>query len=249
MKTYKKNNVIFFLLIISILLVLIWSGITRVKDYKEYHQLIAINSVSNISKSISQFIAERKRLVQVFAIENSKLIKDSVLSPENEIIRSKLVNKIKKYFPEYFSFTVTDKFGEPYYDDFDGKVGEVCLADIKTFAEKNIARPRVHPNSEIYHYDLLASLKKANRDDIFFISFPADELSSYLKSAQAIGHKTILVTKKFENIIEVTTDGARNKNFRKDYRLSKDEMKYLLSEQPVEGTYWVAYDFQEAELF
>jgi len=249
MKVNKKNNVIFTLLIISILSFLLWARITIIKDYKEYHQLIAINSVNNVSESISQFITERKRLIQVFAIENSKLIKNSVLSPEDEKIRSKLVNKVKTYFPEYFSFTVTDKFGEPYYDDFDGEIGELCLVDIKRYASKNIANPRVHPHPVIYHYDLLASLKKDNRDDIFFISFPADELSNYLRSAQAIGHKTMLVSKKFENIIEVTTDGARNKNFRQDYRLSKDELKYLLSEHPVEGTYWTVYDFQESKLF
>ena len=99
MKVYEKNNIVFFLLVISILLILSWSSITRINDFKDYHHLIAKNSTRNVGESISQFIIERKRLIQVFTDEHKQLIEKSALSPENDKIRSELELEVKKYFP------------------------------------------------------------------------------------------------------------------------------------------------------
>jgi len=248
MSLYKRTNFIFGLLISGLILVLFWSAITRFNDYKEYHHSIGQNSVQNVSESISGFINERKRLIQVFADEHALLIEKSALSPFNEDSKSQLESEIKKYFPEYFSFTVTNTKGEPYFEDFDGFIGDLCLSDIKSFIGKKTASPRVHPHHEVYHYDLLARVNIKNKEYVFFISFPADEVSGYLKSAQGIGHKVILALKKFDNIIEVTTAGARNKKFREDYRLTNEELSYLTAEKNIAGTLWTAYDFNESDL-
>ena len=249
MKAYEKNNIIFSLLIISILLILSWSCITRISDFKDYHYLIAKNAARNVGESISQLIVEQKRLVQVFADEHKQLIEKATLSPDDEQIRRELESEVKKYFPDYFSFTVTDKFGVPYFDDFDGLIGDLCLDDLKSFTANHVANPRVHPHPDIYHYDLLASLNISNKDYIFFISFPADDVSDYLKSAQAIGHETILVYKQLGNMIEITVAGARNKKFREDYRLTKNEVERILSESMAVGTSWTVYDMEEENLF
>lgn len=244
-----KSDITFPLIVFAILVILLWSGIARIDDFKEYHYLIAKNSTRNVSESIGQFIAERKRLVKVFANEHKSLIRQSALNPYDEKLKEKIESEIKKYFPDYFSFTVTNESGELYYDDFDGLIGDLCLSDIKFFLDNKKSTPRVHPHPDIYHYDLLAKVTVDRNEYVFFISFPADEVSSYLKSAQAIGHKTILSAKQFENIIEVTVAGARNKKFRKDYRLSKIELSYLLSESKVPETLWTVYDLHEEDLF
>lgn len=249
MRVFEKSHIIFPLVILTTFIILFWAEVSRINDFKDYHHLIAKNASRNVSESISQFISERKRLIQVFANDNKILIKKSALSPDDEALKSKLEEEVKKYFPEFFSFTITDKLGEPYYDDFDGLIGDLCLSDIKTYTKEKNSTPRIHPHPDIYHYDLLATVNVHQKDYIFFISFPADEISSYLKSAEAIGHKTILVSKKFEHIIEVTVAGSRNKTYRKDYRLTKDELAFLLSESHVPGTLWTVYDFQNPELF
>lgn len=249
MKVYEKTNVIFSILILAIISILFWSGITRINEFKDYHYLIGKNSVRNVSESISQFITERKRLVNVFVSEHKSLIIKSALSPDDEQIKSTLETEVKKYFPDYFSLTITDERGNPYFDDFDGLIGDLCLSDIKIFVDKHIANPRVHPHPDIYHYDILSSFNILDKKYIFFISFPADKISSYLKSAQAVGHQTMLVDKELGNIIEITTDGARNKIFREDYRLRENELANLLSENKVSGTSWTVYDLQETDLF
>lgn len=249
MLVFEKSHVAFPLVILAMFVILFWSNYTRINDFKDYHHLISKNTSRNVSESIRQFIVERKRLIQVFANDHKTLIQKSALDPNNELSKEKLESEVKKYFPEYFSFTVTDKFGQPYYDDFDGLIGGLCLSDIKEFIKRHNSTPRVHPHSDVYHYDLLSKINISNEDYVFFISFPADEISTYLKSAQAIGHKTILVAKRFENIIEITVDGARNKKYRQDYRLTNEELTFLLSESDVPGTLWSVFDFHEPSLF
>lgn len=248
MSQYKRTNFLFGLLISGLIMVLFWSSTTRLNDYKEYHHSIGQNSVQNVSESISNFINERKRLIHVFANDHELLIEKSALSPFNEDIKNQLESEIKKYFPEYFSFTITDTKGEPYFEDFDGDIGDLCLSDIKNFVDKGKASPRVHPHREVYHYDLLAKVQTKNNNHIFFISFPADEVSAYLKSAQGIGHEVIIALKQLDNIIEVTTAGARNKKYREDYRLTNEELSYLTAEKKIAGTSWTAYDFNKTNL-
>lgn len=249
MRVFEKTHIIFPVVILAIFAILLWSVVSRINDFKDYHYLIAKNSSRNVSESISQYISERKRLVQVFANDNKILIQKSALNPDDETLKNNLAKEVKKYFPDYFSFTVTDKLGSPFYDDFDGLIGELCLNDIKSYVNTKKSIPRVHPHPDIYHYDLLATANVLKDNYMFFISFPADEISSYLKSAQAIGHKTILVAKEFENLIEVTVVGSRNKTYREDYRLAENELAFLLSESQVPGTEWTVYDLQLPDLF
>lgn len=249
MQVFKQTNVIFTLLVATTLAVLLWSGITRIADYKNYHSQISKNAVRNVSESIRNFIAERKRLIQVFSNEHQALIKKSALEPENTGFKKNLESEVRKYFPDFFSFTITDENGKPYYDDFDGLIGDLCLSDVKVFATTKNSIPRVHPHHELYHYDLLSLLNINGQKFIFFISFPADEISAYLKSAQAIGHSIILTIMQFENIIEITAVGSRNKTFREDYRLTDRELETLLAKDDVAGTFWTVFDMHSPDLF
>ena len=115
------------------LTILLWSGISRINDFSDYHLSISKNAVKNVSESIGQFVSERKRLISVFANKQKGLIKKSALAPLNDEIKSELEKEVKTYFPKYFSFTITDTNGEPYYENIDGTIGDLCLSDIKSF--------------------------------------------------------------------------------------------------------------------
>lgn len=235
-------------MMITVLLILIWVATFRINEYKSYHYLLGKNITNNLSESISKYIIEKKRLVQLFANEHTKLIKKSVDATEDENITAELKSKIKDYFPDFFSFTVTDENGVPFFDDFDGFISDLCVSDIKNYSLVKINAPRVHPNSNLYHYDLMSEINVSDKKYIFFVSFPLDALAEYLKNSEAIGHKTILGLKQNENLIEVTVDGARNKHFRKDYRLMEDELSYLIFDRPVLSSSWTVYDFYDPSL-
>jgi signal transduction histidine kinase len=95
----------------------------------------------------------------------------------------------------------------------------------------------------------MADFLIADKKYIIFISFSPDEIANYLNNSQALGHKTVLVYKENQQLLEITADGARNKHFRQDYRLKENELNYLLAESPVKGSLWTVYDFYEDKLF
>lgn len=249
MRTNKLSQFSFVAILLVVLIILTWAASLRIIDYKEYHRLLAQNSSANVSEAISQFIIDQKRLMRIFANENLDHIQQLLNDPENEELNTSLEAKIKSYFPSYFSYTLSDVDGNPYYDDFEGYIGDLCVADIKNYSKTKQNFPRIHANSFSYHYDLMADFLIAKQQYVIFISFTADKIADYLKNSQALGHKTVLVYKENQNLLEITEDGARNKHFRKDYRLTKDELGYLLAEKPVKGTLWTVYDFYEDKLF
>ncbi|MCW8899692.1 MAG: HAMP domain-containing histidine kinase [Gammaproteobacteria bacterium] len=249
MRIKKLPQFSFFTMMIVVLVILLWAANLRVSDYKKYHRLLAENATANVSESISQFIINRKRLMQILAKDNVDLIQQVLNKPENQTLAATLESKIKNYFPTFFSYTISDVDGNPYYDDFEGYVGDLCVADIKSYSKDKNNLPRIHPNSFSYHYDLMADFQIGKQHYVIFISFTADEIATYLKNSQAPGHKTVLVYKENQNLLEITTDGARNKYFREDYRLTDKELSYLLSEKPVPGSSWTVYDFYKDKLF
>lgn len=249
MSSIKSFQSIYFALMGLVLGILILVTVFRIGDFQAYHTLLAKESVDNVRESIAQFIQERKRLVQLFADEHAALITQAIRSRDDNEARATLENKIHGYFPSYFAYTIADHTGKPYFEDFDGLIGELCRNDIHTYASQQTSLPRVHPHIDVYHYDLMASINFSNQNAIFFVSFQADELASFLRSAQTHGHNTMLVLSEQSDLIEVTVDGARNKWSREDYRMTENERERVLYKNAVPGTLWHVYDLREPKLF
>ncbi|MGD8939132.1 MAG: response regulator [Gammaproteobacteria bacterium] len=246
----SRNYLLFALLmLLSATLLLVWVGQTRIDDFHAYHLSTARDAAASVAVEVSQFVAEKKRLVDLFGREKLDLIQRFVKEPQNEQLYSELQNNIASYFPNYFAFTVADANGTPYFADFDGFVGESCKNDIESFARNNNYNPRIHPNPEAYHFDIMASFGEGEHSGVLFISFHADVLTSLISSSQALGHELMLTYPQKQSLIEVTSEGARNHWIRDDYRMSQQELDRVLYQKPVPGTVWFATDLQKPDLF
>ncbi len=234
---------------ILVILLLLWMGQERLHEFKSYHLVIAQESTSSASRAIADFIKEKKRLVSLFAIENQALINSYASDPDDSDIKQRLSDHIASHFPNHFTFTVTDSSGIPVTEDFEGYVGDLCKRDLKKFVIDGEQLPRIHPNSEVYHFDVLAPLNVQGKQFILFISFQADVLGTVLESAQTQGHQLMLIDPAVSNLIEVTSDGARINWERNDYRLSEDEKKSILFSSEVADTVWHAVDLSMPDLF
>ena len=236
-----------FVIIALLGVFLVWTQSERVADHEQYHNFIAMESVSAVSEEVARFVGERNRFVQVFANQHLDLIRAVASDPLNDQVYSKLQQLIKEYFPGYFAFTVANSQGIPYFENFDGLVAESCQADIRSFAEKHYYYPYIHPNVEGYHFDVMT--KYGNDEGVLFISFHVDNLGTILKAAQTPGHQVLLTYPALNNLIEVYSEGARNLMVRHDYHLSDEEKQRLLVNMPVTGTRWDAVDLAEPGLF
>jgi signal transduction histidine kinase len=227
------------------LLVLI--NISRYADYRAYHNAIALASTQGVANEITRFVDEKKRLVSLFATKNIALIRHAIEHQGDDRYLEQLETEIAEFFPNYFAVTLTDNNGMPLFEDFDGRVGELCKQDLGLFASSGTQKPRIHPNHEAYHFDVLAPVGDA--EGVLFVSFHADVLGGTLRAAQTPGHQLMLVYENNSKLIEVTADGARINWDRNDYRLSDEELGRILHETPVENTVWKSIDLRAPELF
>ncbi|UCE76069.1 MAG: HAMP domain-containing histidine kinase [Gammaproteobacteria bacterium] len=246
MKNYTAFMLIIAILVVGMLALIVQ---TRFQDFKAYHTAIAQESTAGVASEAARFIAEKKRLVDLFAAEHLQLIQELADNPEDEALKRRLQERVSAYFPAHFAFTVTDPAGTPQLEDFDGLIGELCRQDINTSLSTGTQHPRIHPHSEVYHFDILAPFGSGAAAGILLVSFHADILGGALKSAQTPQHQTMLVYPDASQLIEVTADGARINWERDDYRLSADEQHRILSRQAVPGSVWDAVDLHAPDLF
>ncbi|WP_455210806.1 sensor histidine kinase [Kaarinaea lacus] len=244
MRSYIAVMLIMGLLVVALLVLI---NISRYADYRAYHNAIAQASTQGVANEITRFVDEKKRLVKLFAANNISLIRQTIENKEDDHYLQQLEAEIAEFFPNYFTVTLTDDNGVPLFEDFDGHVGELCKQDLGMFATTGMQKPRIHPNHEAYHFDVLAPLGDAG--EILFVSFHADILGGTLQAAQTPGHQLMLVYENKSKLIEVTADGARINWDRNDYRLSDGEIGRILHETPVNNTVWKAVDLHAPELF
>jgi signal transduction histidine kinase len=227
---------------------LLWLNLTRYDDFQDHHKIVATQSVANISNEISRVINERTTFLENFTREYEDLIHQQIQHPQDEKITHLIDEKLKQHFPNYFSFTIARADGTPIIDDFDNKVGELCLEDLRHFAKYYVSKPRIHPNEQVYHFDLMTSINKTNH--IFFINFNTDNISQILRNNNSLEHDVMIVMDvKGKTLIEITAEGPRIKTNRDSYFLLPKELQRILYRKKITGTSWSIIDLHKEELF
>lgn len=250
---YKHYVVFVGVMILLVGSILAWIANARLESFHQYHFNISHESAKGVEKQVAFYISEKQRMVNVFAKQQIDLIQALASDPNNDDLRVKLGRLLKHYFPDQFAFSIANNIGEPLFENFDGLIKELCLADIQQFSKKDDAyHPYIHPNSEGYHFDIMVRYGEGNSKDgktgIFFVSFRADLMGDIIKSIQSHSHQLMLILPQQDNLIEVIADGARNHWDRNDYRLSKEELARISMRHNIAGTRWQVIDFHNPDL-
>lgn len=217
-----------------------WTTSQRYQDFLDYHQGIAASVAGELAHVIEDSLADRRRLVQVFADNHATLIRAIAQAPENDSLQDKLNAAIRTFFPNFFAFTLTSIDGVPLLQDFDGFVGDLCLEDVRTYAQTASYAVRVHPNEHVYHYDVMA--RWGQDEGVLLISFPARDIGTMLRASQAPGHELIMLMPDAGNIIEITAAGARDAVPMEDYRLPPEALARTLASRPIAHSRWLLAD-------
>jgi len=245
-----NKNILSIIIVASVVGVLLFAiGVLRYNDIYKNHATIAKKSTRNLAHDTELFVREHQRLVKLFGDLHVDLISTLANEPNNIELEEELLAAAKKFFPNLFSLTVSDENGNRYIEDFNGLMGELCLNDLKEFVKSKNNFPRIHPNIEGYHFDILAEIVDKEKTFILFISFQSHILSKAILSAQVPGHQ-LLITYPTENgLIEATSSGPRSTLDRDSYLLSDNESARSMSKTKINGTSWYAEDLHEENLF
>jgi len=216
----------------------------RYTTFISYQTKISEASTQGLSNQIKFFIEEQQRQVRLFAYNNVNIINKYLQDPDNNEIEQQLETLLSNRFTSYFSFTIIDDKGNLYRENFGNKINDLCKADIKAFTSTQTNLPRIHPNADMYHFDVMANLKNSY---ILFVNFNAELLGKIISNIQSPGHQLIIAIEKDSVLIEVTEHGPRNKVFRPNYNLDNHEKTQILSSLKIPSTQWSAIDLYKEE--
>jgi len=227
-----------------IILLLLWNGNKRLKEFETYHQSISQQSSLAVSIEVKSLISNLQTGLRILATENPELIASLAEAPENEKLLSTINQKLTDYFTYFYTVTVTDENGALFIDDFGEKVGDFCRDDIKLFAEDNPEYGiSIHPGPTLHHFDIMVPWKIDNekykiKKGIFFVSFSTEQIVNILSSSEAPGHETYILHSEKDKLIEISAIGGREILYGNNF-LNK---KIPLNKYKIEHTLWEVVD-------
>ena len=246
----RAVNLYTVVLFLSFGILLYWLATDRYQTFINSHEDKAHNTTKVVAFEINKTLREKQRIIDIFIDSSIDLITKLSEDPEDDGVRQVLIERLRKYQPDFFAFNIMNQAGEPVIGDFDGDIGELCLQDLRDYIETGEQHIRLHPNNNAYHYDIVSTYSFNGVRQIFFVSFFTDDISDMLGSVQSEDHSLILINKEANNLIEMTADGSRKAiSGRLDFRMNGEESFRVLSTAKVKGTSWHVVDMRSEGLF
>lgn len=248
---YADQSILFvllFLLITALLLIVITQF--RQLDFVNNQQRLMSAMTRSTANEISLLVDKYRDAVTLFAEDHTDLLLELMEDPGNEDLIESLHTRVKRHFPDSFGVSLATPDGDVLLDDFDGIVGEVCVQDLKEFADtRHPYQIFVHPHAEVYHFDMPVMVGLQGIDlAVFFVSFRLDEIARLLLNGAPPEHDFMLVNAQDPELIEVTEEGSRA-ILGEAIRLDQQSRERIGFQQSVEGTGWTLLDFPSDNLF
>ena len=243
---------------VIVCIIVVWNAFQRIKEFEHSHYQIAESSTAVVANAISKRISNQRRLLRLFSNHESELIYRLAVSPDNRVLKKQLDKKVEEAFPDFYAVSVADQNGIPLVDDFDKRIGKLCLLDLKSHAVGNTPRLiRIHPNQQNYHIDIIVPWRykpsgKTNNKAVgglLFVSFKPLFLSQLLALSSTPRHELMLINNEVKNLIEITETGTRKELNRENLHLNEEEQQRFLYSVAVKNTAWNLSDFREEKLF
>jgi len=229
---------------------LTWQAWISTRNFSEYHQQLAVTSVTGAALELELLISELQRSMRLFADDQRTLFEEIASDTGNDAAWARLEQAVNRHFPEYFGMTLTNTAGEVLRPDFDNAVNELCEQDIHAFIDEGYSHAGyIHPNPLGYHFDVITPWGDEGKPQgIFFLSFPPGMLARTLQRIQPPGHALLLLRTDKGGLIEVTARGTRTE-LQRDFTLSSNESGRILYSRAIANSRWDLVDLPDAQLF
>lgn len=246
----KAVNLYTIILFLSFAVLLYWLATDRYQDFVHSHENTANNATKIVAFQINKILIEKQREIDIFVEDSKAILANLSDRPDNENINQKLINRLKKYQPDFLELNIMSTTGRTILGNFNSNNDELCLEDFNYYINNNKQQIRLHPGKNGYHYDIISRYSTNKTDPVFVISFRVNEISDLLNSTQSQKHNLILVNKGTSNSIGLTSEGDIKKI--KDglnFKISNGINLSTISKNKVKNTSWYVVDMANADLF
>ncbi len=211
----------------------------RIRQFREEQLSLISESTTRVASEIHTYLQELRHTISVFTAEDADLIERAASNPApgNES-HAALEGKVRKFFPNALTFSVTDATGAVLIDDFDGMIGEMCQEEVRAFAAgETDGGVLIHPMAGSYHFDML--VPRPGSAGVFFISFRPTALMRILHSASLPGRELYLVRGDEPYLIELSPQGTRDQlGSGASFYLPFDDNAPIRVSAVIPGTHW-----------
>jgi PAS domain S-box-containing protein len=219
------------------------------RAYLAGQEALMQHSTRGAARIIDLYLQEIRQRVHLFSEEEGGIISELAAKPENNDVRQHFTDRVKRHFPDYFAYTITDAAGNVLLEDIESRVSELCQADIHHFVQSGEQRVVIHPNPEGYHFDIMTRWEAPDgKQGIFFISFKPVRLARTLANSQLHGHRLILLNREKPGLIEVTDAGSRDV-LKGRISLTPGETGRIGYTEEIAGSVWLLADLPDAGFF
>jgi PAS domain S-box-containing protein len=218
------------------------------RAYLSSQEALMQHSTRGAARMIDLYLEEIRRHVHLFAEEEGRSISELAANPKDMEVRQRFAERVKRHFPDYFAYTITDAGGNVLLDDIEGRVSDLCQADIHHFVKTSDQKVFIHPNPEGYHFDIMTRWRADDdHGGVFFISFKPAPLARILANSHLHDHRLILLNRDKPGLIEVTEAGSRDV-LKDRISLTPEEIGRIGHTAEVKDSLWELVDIPKAGL-
>ncbi len=200
-----------------------------------------------VREQLENAIDRLHNLALLFASEQSALLRQLQLQPNDPVAQSLLRNKVTAYFPQYLAFTLADRSGDLVMEDDSGLIGKGCRRDIRLFASRiqagrreYVYSPHIHFNPSMGMYDRHFDVMVPTPDNqlIFFVSIRAVFLQQHMRRLESELYRFLLLDHEQPTTVELTSS-SQPTPVKRFVRLNDTEQATLVHIGPISQTAWM----------
>lgn len=248
----RLANVYVATTVVMVGILLVWNASLAIDQFRQHQAELTERSAHAAADEIAVLVEGYRRSLQIFADENQELIGSVARWPQDIDTYTVLKNKIARYFPEQFSFTLADREGQTLLYGLEAQIGEACRVDIHSFAsgmEDNPVYVHRGGGKDKEHFDIMSIWQNEQSErEVLFVSFRTDSLERILEHTEVAGHRIALVLKKQPTHVDVTT-AANWPLFLPDRKISAVQREKVSQFVEIPGTGWAVSILPDEKLY
>ncbi len=247
------------LLMLAVFSLVSWFSFDSYRRFAAHQSSLSDQSVKNTANEISHMISFLRRSVGLFAQQEALLLARLASQPDDRQAYDILRDKVRRYFPDHFAFTIANLAGTPLLKRSDPLLKTKCRRDLKFFADQHMA-PQIYmhqfSSQSKYHFDVMTRYGLAGAvPALFFVSFDIKHVVRLMNHGRVSGHQMYLSEKsKSDGFNALKTDMKNTRLFQVDeegmrHFTEKLDISNVLSTMKIAGTNWHVLDQVQPKLY
>ena len=247
------------LLMLAVFSLVSWFSFDSYRRFAMHQSSLSEQSVKSTANEISHMISFLQRSVSLFAQQEAVSLAKLTNKPDDLEVYDLLRDKVRRYFPDHFAFTIANTAGAPILKRSDPLIKTRCRQDLKFFADSHTV-PQIYmhqfSSQSEYHFDVMTRYSTPGAmPALFFVSFDIKQVVRLLNHGRVSGHQMYLAERSLGDEFKAEKSDFRNARLfqvdREGVRQSDDKfnIRDVLSHTKISGTNWHVLDQVQPQLY